>query len=294
MNDLSPEARALLELASGEDSPTGEDRVRVRRALAASISAGALASSAPAAASTKAALGAAAGASGTLAKSTVGIWLVVGAVAGLAGSAAVFVGTRAKSPSTTSAQEHGVVPAKTPAPAQPATPAAAPESPQITPSAAAPQLEAAQPAPAPQSARTTNNAGPLLPRASHASAVSGVSEAVHVASPPLTAPTPPPPAAPPPPAPPAVTSLGPETALLESARAALGRGDAPSALALLERHEREFPTGTLVEERLAAKVLALCSLGRRDEAARSASRLLRMSPNSPLRARILDSCAYER
>jgi RNA polymerase sigma-70 factor (ECF subfamily) len=81
--------------------------------------------------------------------------------------------------------------------------------------------------------------------------------------------------------------------LLESARAALGRGDAPAALALLERHELEFPTGTLVEERLAAKVLALCSLGRRDEAARAASRLLRMSPNSPLRARILDSCAYE-
>jgi len=34
MNDLSPEARALLELASGEDSPSREDRVRVRRALA--------------------------------------------------------------------------------------------------------------------------------------------------------------------------------------------------------------------------------------------------------------------
>jgi RNA polymerase sigma-70 factor (ECF subfamily) len=100
-------------------------------------------------------------------------------------------------------------------------------------------------------------------------------------------------APPPPAAPPIVTSLGPETALLESARTALGRGDASGAIALLERHEREFPAGALVEERLAAKVLALCSLGRREEAARTASRLLRLSPTSPLRARILDSCAYE-
>ena len=289
MNDLSPEARALLELASGEDSPTRDDRVRIRRALAASITAGALASSAPAAASTKAALGAAAGASGTLAKSTVGIWLALGVVAGLAGSAAVFVGAP-KAPSASSAQDHGTVRTKTPALSQPITPPAAPESPEppeATPGAAATRLEPAPPV-APQIARPTNT--PSLPQPAHAAAASGVSDAVHGAAPPPAAPSP---AAPLPAASPAVTSLGPETALLESARAALGRGDAPGALALLERHEREFPTGTLVEERLAAKVLALCSLGRRDEAARAASRLLRMSPNSPLRARILDSCAYD-
>src|SRR5882672_8544082 len=96
MNDLSPEARALLELASGEDSPSREDRVRVRRALAASLSTGIISSSAAAAAASKSALGA--GASGAVAKSTIGLWLAVSVVAGLAGSAAIFASAPAKAP----------------------------------------------------------------------------------------------------------------------------------------------------------------------------------------------------
>lgn len=92
---------------------------------------------------------------------------------------------------------------------------------------------------------------------------------------------------------PATSSLGAETGLLEAARAALGRGDSQGALSLLERHERAFPAGALVEERLAAKVFALCGLGRRAEAARAGAELLRRAPASPLRARVLDSCAYK-
>jgi hypothetical protein len=88
------------------------------------------------------------------------------------------------------------------------------------------------------------------------------------------------------------STLGAETSLLEAARTALGQGNPAGALSLLERHEREFPGGALVEERLAAKVFALCGLGRRTEAVRTAARLLESSPNSPLRARVLDSCAY--
>ena len=251
MNDLSPEARALLELASGEDSPNREDRVRIRRALAASLTAGVVSSSATAAAASKSALGAA---SGAVAKSTIGIWLTVGVVAGLAGSAAIFVST-SKAPSTATAPQHEATRTKAPAPQQPPAPPATPEAPEAMPATAAVQVEAPQVAAKPQSLRAAPSASKAAPQIA--------------------------------------TSLAPETALLESARTALGRGDAPGALALLERHEHEFPAGVLLEERLAAKVLALCSLGRRDEAARAATRLLRLSPTSPLRARVLDSCAYE-
>jgi hypothetical protein len=269
MNDLSPEARALLELASGEDSPNSEDRVRVRRALAASLTAGVVSSSATAAAASKASLTGALAASGTVAKSTVGIWLTVGFVAGLAGSAAIFVSTP-KAPSTASAPQPDAVRAKAAAPKQPSAPVAAPEAPEATTAPATVHVETPPVAAKPPISRPAPNTakGSVLATA-RASSESSMD------------------------APPAVPSLGPETALLESARTALGRGDGSTALALLERHEREFPTGVLLEERLAAKVLALCSVGRRDEAARTASRLLRLSPTSPLRARILDSCAYE-
>jgi hypothetical protein len=95
-------------------------------------------------------------------------------------------------------------------------------------------------------------------------------------------------------APIAPSSLGAETALLEDARAALAGGDAAGALSLLDEHERAFPRGVLVEERLATRVFALCSLGRRTEAESVAERLLRQSPSSPLRARVLQSCAGRR
>jgi hypothetical protein len=271
MNDLSPEARALLELASGEDSPNTEDRVRVRQALAASLAAGAVSSSATAAAASKSALTAAGAA-----KSTVGIWLTVGVVAGLAGSAAIYV-SKSDTPSAASAPKRDAVKTRAVAPLQ----APGPEIPATPP--AAPEVPAAPPA-RPPITRTAPSAGK-----GSVAAHLPVNDVSHAA-----APLPPP--APPPPTisqPATIASLAPETALLESARTALGRGDAPGALALLERHEREFPTGALLEERLAAKVFALCSLGRREEAARAATRLLRVSPASPLRARILDSCAYE-
>jgi hypothetical protein len=89
-------------------------------------------------------------------------------------------------------------------------------------------------------------------------------------------------------------SIASETGLIVAAHAALGRGDARGALELLDQHEREFPEGALTEERLASKVFALCGLGRRGEAAQAAMMLLRRAPASPLRARVLDSCAYSR
>lgn len=60
--------------------------------------------------------------------------------------------------------------------------------------------------------------------------------------------------------------LAQEVALLSRATSALRSGHAADALRLLDEHQRRFPNGALSQERRAAKVQALCSLGRSKEA----------------------------
>jgi hypothetical protein len=73
--------------------------------------------------------------------------------------------------------------------------------------------------------------------------------------------------------------LSKELALLESARSELERRPG-SCLALLARHEREFPQGALSVEREFLKVSALLRLGRRREAETQAEALRARSPGS--------------
>lgn len=82
-----------------------------------------------------------------------------------------------------------------------------------------------------------------------------------------------------------------ETELLSRANQALRAGDAPRAAALFDQHAREFPNGVLADERVVGQILALCALGRRDEAAVAARRFVRSRPQSPLTRRIASSCA---
>jgi hypothetical protein len=91
----------------------------------------------------------------------------------------------------------------------------------------------------------------------------------------------------------AAPDLAAETALLREAQSALGRGDPLAALGALDAHAARFPAGVLTEERLGARALALCNLGRRAEGAQAASALLERSPTSPLRARIVEACLRE-
>jgi hypothetical protein len=72
-------------------------------------------------------------------------------------------------------------------------------------------------------------------------------------------------------------SLSEEVAILSSAQAELHSGRAESALRLLAEHERKYRHGILAEERTAAKVQALCALGRVSEAN---ALLGRLSPQS--------------
>ncbi|KYF49516.1 hypothetical protein BE04_37450 [Sorangium cellulosum] len=74
------------------------------------------------------------------------------------------------------------------------------------------------------------------------------------------------------------------------AQGALRAGDAGRALALLEEHAAEFRAGTLRQERMAARVFALCALGRIDEARAEAARFLRDAPRSPLAERVRAAC----
>ena len=60
---------------------------------------------------------------------------------------------------------------------------------------------------------------------------------------------------------------------------------------LRDEHASRFPRGALAEERSAARVLALCDLGRALEARGAAEAFVRASPNSPLVPRLRGSCA---
>ncbi len=57
-----------------------------------------------------------------------------------------------------------------------------------------------------------------------------------------------------------------EQVLVETARAAVGRGDSTSALAALDRHARIFPNGRLMEEADVLRIQALSQAGRTDDA----------------------------
>lgn len=91
-------------------------------------------------------------------------------------------------------------------------------------------------------------------------------------------------------APPASASLAVEVKLMHDVDAALKSGHPERALALLDEH-REGDGGYMQEERAAARVFAVCQMGRIDSARAAASRFLRERPHSPLAARVRASCA---
>src|SRR5262249_45727507 len=71
-----------------------------------------------------------------------------------------------------------------------------------------------------------------------------------------------------------VGQLGAEARALRQAQEALDAGRAAVALALLDEQRVTFARGVLADERAAARIFALCALGRRDEAARETERFL--------------------
>jgi len=74
--------------------------------------------------------------------------------------------------------------------------------------------------------------------------------------------------------------LAAERALLDVARAALGRNDPAAALDATAAHERRFGSGILTQEREAIAIQSLVLLGRVDEARERAARFARRYPES--------------
>jgi hypothetical protein len=82
------------------------------------------------------------------------------------------------------------------------------------------------------------------------------------------------------PAPASTTSLREEVRLLSRAERQLSDGLGEDALKTLAEHERRFPKGALAEERMAARVEALCAVARRADARVALARLARAYPKS--------------
>jgi hypothetical protein len=87
------------------------------------------------------------------------------------------------------------------------------------------------------------------------------------------------------------STLAEEVELLSRAEAERRSGRPSSALRLLDEHQARFARGGLTEERVAARVHALCALGRVAEASAELERLKRLAPRSPQEASARQACA---
>lgn len=88
------------------------------------------------------------------------------------------------------------------------------------------------------------------------------------------------------PKPAAISSLFDEQRSIESARAAVSRGDAGAALATLDDYERTNPRGQFGPEALALRVEALRAQGNLDRARTFAQQFERRYPHHPLLSRV--------
>lgn len=87
-------------------------------------------------------------------------------------------------------------------------------------------------------------------------------------------------------------SLEAELELLQEVQSDLRRGAPREALAKLDAHRTE--DRQLLAERSAARILALCAIGRVDEARRRAAAFLKQHPRSVQRTAVVESCANPR
>jgi hypothetical protein len=298
MSDLTPEDEALLQRARGANLASAEDHARVKRKLLVQVGLGvgigtsAVSSSGGASAALGAGGGAAvtAGGSGLIAlaaKVIVTVALVGGAttavlvVRGSRGSAVVTppaVASRSAD-STTS-----VTPVLESSVAERPPATANLDTVQGGPGAGLPtaQREPVVRHPVP----TPATVAPFAPARDDAPSRRPIVTEAPTSQPPTI-----PSVVAPPPAPAAGPStLSAEADLLRAADAAVRAGAPARALAILDQHGARFPSGALVEERDAERVVVLCALGRTEEGRAAATAFLRDRPRSPLAARVRASC----
>lgn len=275
MSDVDSEMRALIALARRVENPTLADRARVRRGIAVTLgAAGAAATSAASGAERAVESGTHFAAPSIPAAAKAGAWL--GALKGSFGQAVLWValGTATGGGAWYLARSSPAESPKPPAPAvvgaAPAVPAEARGSVPATPPLAAPAEPAApSAAPAEEELEFVSPEPPAAEASRELPAPRAPARAA-AALPRL--------------------SLAEEARELSAVHAALHRGESAAALARLDAMDRRRG-GALREERLAARVLSLCALGRVREAESVARRFQSLAPESPLLPRLTASCA---
>lgn len=86
-------------------------------------------------------------------------------------------------------------------------------------------------------------------------------------------------------------TLAREARLLARAESAFRVGNDELALTLLDEHAKEFPSGVLVDERIAERVIVLCHAGHVEQAKREGRAFLAKRGSDPLARRVAMSCA---
>ncbi len=274
--ELNRDARAFVVGARGAHEPAPGAKDRVREGLIATLG-----------------LGPAAPASPRAASSSPGSWITGAKLAGVLAVVSVGAGLLlARSPAKTAADAPSAL-VSAPVALHPRVPGVTGPVGASAPAATASSvtLAASRGAPVARAALATVDA-PLvkvtdLPTASPAAAPSppalarqgeaSASPASLATSPSIAAPEP--------------GSLSAEVALLRRMSAALRGHDPKGALKAVAEHARRFPNGALAEEREVERIVALCALGRREDAARATDRFTRAYPASSHEARIRAECA---
>ena len=277
---LGPDARSILDAGRDGDNPTSADRARVKRALmrtiAASTALGATSAAGAAGAPGSAgAAGAGAAVVGIAAKGTslsLGIKLLgVVALAALAFGGVVLERTASPDPAATqpisTSTASPAVESSNQAPALLDPPSTAPVKVAIPGPARADQPVAAEPV----KAAPPRPRSPVVTKEAIDTPAPEPEEIAPVAAPPVI---------------PAEDPLAAETRRLREAHGALQAGDPQKALALLGEQG-----GQLGEERAAARVLALCQMGKVGEMEAARATFLREHPRSPLADRVRSGCA---
>ncbi|WP_157907228.1 hypothetical protein [Sorangium cellulosum] len=286
MSDPGEKARALLKAARA-DGLAPSDKARLRAALAGKLAVGApqepsgeapTSPPPPLAGSGEGGVLSGNAAGGVLSGKVIAAGALIGAVAFAGG---FFTGRATVDvPPPASAAPPASAPAVTPRAAPP--PAVTPLA--VTPPAAPPDA-APEPTAAPPPSRAARAVAPAPPRPLDP----GAEDAARA---PSTGGGEREPARPRGGQPATPSTLAAEMALLREAQDAVRDGDPSAALDRLDDLGARFPEGQLREERMAARVLALCAAGRAPEARAEAERLLGEAPGSVHMGRVRASCAF--
>ncbi|WP_437974916.1 hypothetical protein WMF11_43065 [Sorangium sp. So ce295] len=292
MSEPSDKARALLRAARA-DGLAPSDKARLRAALAGKLAVGAPQEpSGEAPTSPPAPLAGSGAGGGVLAGNAAGgvlsgKMLAAGALIGAVAFAGGFFTGRATldvPPPASAAPPASAPAAPPPAMTPPAMTPPAMTPPEVAPPAAAP-VDAPAPTAAPPPPREARAVAPAPPRpldpsAEDAARASSTGDGERESARPRGGQ----PARP--------STLAAEMALLREAQDAVRDGDPSAALDRLDDLGARFPEGQLREERMAARVLALCAAGRAPEARAEAERLLGEAPSSVHAGRVRASCAF--